>query len=54
MQLVCGKHENDGVEGMECSGSVSSSTPSWLLMRDKWLLDLATSKSSLDPFSESE
>ncbi|XP_022969779.1 protein DYAD-like [Cucurbita maxima] len=52
--LVCGKHENDGVEGMECSGSVSSSTPSWLLMRDKWLLDLATSKSSLDPFSESE
>ncbi|XP_022929009.1 protein DYAD-like [Cucurbita moschata] len=52
--LVCGKHENDGVEGVECSGSVSSSTPSWLLMRDKWLLDLATSKSSLDPFSESE
>ncbi|XP_038874725.1 uncharacterized protein LOC120067267 [Benincasa hispida] len=51
--LVCGKQENDGVEGKECSGSASS-TPSWLLMRDKWLLDLATSKSSLDLFSEND
>ncbi|KAL0542422.1 hypothetical protein IC582_022529 [Cucumis melo] len=51
--LVCGNQENDGVEGKECSGSPSS-TPSWLLMRDKWLLDLATSKSSLDLFSEGE
>lgn len=55
MQLVSGNQENEGVEGKECSGSASS-TPSWLLMRDKWLLDLANSKSSLelDPFSESE